>query len=109
MPGIQRVVLRTKYSSAEIWSIAENAVLAAADRVTGVRPSLMAPVDRYLPDDQSIMKYYGVLDDIIDNNDGLVVDFVASPPLTKKALAKANFLTLVYAVEKRLTSMGEKQ
>jgi hypothetical protein len=100
-------LLLTHYTPAEIWKIAEDSVLDAAKAVSGVRPSLLTPVNRYLSDKTGVIKYYGKLQDILRNEHGLLLDLLNDPLKSVDDTLAASFMDLVLALEARLKSQDK--
>jgi hypothetical protein len=90
-----------------VWKIAEESVLAAATAIAGVTPSLPTPLDRYIPDANSLRKYYDRLQDILAVR-GFDVNLAAPQPIQFAKIDKSNFFDMVLAIDTRLhQSRGE--
>lgn len=102
------LVMPTRHSPEEIWSISVESVLQAAQLVShsAKPPPLITPISRVLPDDLSRMRYLGDLQDILANKHGFTVDFADNPPIALADMGAKKFEDLVYAVEDRLLKLA---
>ncbi|MBU1375608.1 MAG: hypothetical protein KKE02_22910 [Alphaproteobacteria bacterium] len=99
--------LPTRYTPQEIWEIAVESVLGAAQKAShsAKPPMMVTPINRVLPNQQAAVRYLGVLQDLLARVHGLIVNFVENPPLSLADMLTKKFEDLVFAVEERLLAL----
>jgi hypothetical protein len=101
MGAFLAVRLAATVSPAEVWKVAEDSVLAAATSLAGITPSLPTPLNRYIPDDASLQRYYDILQGILSSK-GWAINLAAPRPIEFDDVATSDFFDMTEAVDKRL-------